>query len=208
MATSVLVPVSLPSFACHQEARFLLPVITPLIVVVASYLHYTRSIHSAYVLPFSSCTSLVSKKTLTTWLVFMCDVFGFLHGVFKTLSYLSRLLQQQHFLVPLPTHCLLEYCYTASPHMVSSDKSKHSPVVVHNIGCVDYFTAKEIFGSTRNGETNVVNLWLLRPDIDHSTVGKDSVLRKQFFPHVGTKNLYVTLRQLSMFDGDTFKFII
>ena len=193
MATSVLVPVSLPSFVCHQEARFLLPVITPLIVVVTPYLHYTRSIHSAYVPPFSSCTSLVSKKILTTWLIFnvICATFfGFLHqgGVFKSLSYLSRLLQQQHFLVLVPTHCLLEYCYTTSPRMLSSDKSKHSPVVVHNIGCVDYFTVEEIFGSTRNGETGVVNVWLLRPDIDHSTVGKDSVLRKQFFPHVGTKN--------------------
>ena len=67
---------------------------------------------------------------------------------------------------------------------------------------------RKFFGSTRNGETGVVNVWLLRPDIDHSTVGKDSVLRKQFFPHVGTKNLCVTLRELSMFDGDTFsKFI-
>ena len=86
----------------------------------------------------------------------------------------------------------------APPHLLGVDVVHSTGVSVHNVGRVEYKVVDELIHPIRTNGTDErhQDVWLLCPGVFHSIVGREFVLKQQFFPHVGTEDLSMGLSQL------------
>ncbi|KYQ92481.1 hypothetical protein DLAC_11653 [Tieghemostelium lacteum] len=180
----IIVGIFFLSLAPHQEARFLLPLFFPTIILTSRYMSFSK---------------VSTKLLILQWLLFniaMVIFFGFLHqgGVAQSLAYLNKRVHQPP---PSPdttqfpkfpgqrTHIIYHHTYMPPRHLLGLDKVNDTSIRVFDIT-----GDNESLQSALNG-IHHSEIFLLSPDISilyNQYRYKVCQLLVSFWPHLSTEH--------------------
>lgn len=127
---SIVVPMSILSCFPHQEPRFIIPVLFPLVILFSHCLS-------------RSSFSFVAVLSLLIWNMFGCIIFGLMHqgGLYPCMEYLAKYLKNAQDLRPSATEFNLIFYHTYMPpqHLLAwpsshqNDTSLHHSLNIHDL---------------------------------------------------------------------------
>ena len=174
---ALVVPLMVLSLIPHQEPRYLVPLLVPLLAVVVPRLHASHN----------------RDKLLKVWIAFniVCGVwFGFLHqgGVYKSLEHMNQHIHSTRASGEEGgVHLIYWRTHMAPPHLLGVDVNDNT-VRLHNLNGGDCQRVTDLLQDLRRKNFSG-EVWLFCPSVLHSSVGDNFTLHKQYFPHVTTEDL-------------------
>ena len=120
---SIVVPVSILSCFPHQEPRFIIPVLFPLVILFSHCLS-------------TSSLSFLAVLSLLIWNMFGCVMFGLIHqgGLYPCMEYLAKYLKNEQDLRTSATEFNLIFYHTYMPpeHLLAWPSSHHNDTTLHH----------------------------------------------------------------------------
>lgn len=185
---SLWIPLLLLSIFPHQEARFLIPLIIPLVLLMHDHVLGARVL------------SLL-KWSWIIWNVLGCVMIGFFHqgGITKSLMYLSNEINVSSSGIGHANHIVFFHTYMPPRYLLQIKKDQeHSETVVHDIAGASAQELEETLKAISKKHevattTKTLKIFVVLPSTDKETA--ERVIMKnpgykilQFYPHLSMED--------------------